>query len=305
MAGHDPRGAEPISSAVPRTMPIGEDFYIDPRTGFTVFTKKFLLRRGFCCTNGCRNCPYKTKEKNMKVLITSGGTKVKIDRVRHIGNMSSGNFGSKIATEFLKLGHSVHFLRAKGSKSPMSTTIDLCDTYTVGDFEKWLKQTSELASLYSEHRYETFDDYRTSIRKIIETEQPDLILLAAAVSDYGVKNYVNGKIRSSNSLTIELDPYPKVIKEVRVLAPNAKLVGFKLLVDSTEDELHEAARASIRDNGCDMVVANDLRDIKRGQHQITLVFSTGISDTLTLVSQKDDDDPNMLARMVAAHAASI
>ena len=36
----------------------------------------------------------------MKILITSGGTKVKIDQVRHIGNMSKGTFGSKIAEEF-------------------------------------------------------------------------------------------------------------------------------------------------------------------------------------------------------------
>ena len=41
----------------------------------------------------------------MKVLITSGGTKVPIDTVRHIGNMSSGTFGAKIAFQLLELGH--------------------------------------------------------------------------------------------------------------------------------------------------------------------------------------------------------
>ena len=39
----------------------------------------------------------------MKVLITSGGTKVPIDTVRHIGNMSSGTFGAKIAFQLLEL----------------------------------------------------------------------------------------------------------------------------------------------------------------------------------------------------------
>ena len=36
----------------------------------------------------------------MKVLITSGGTKVKIDLVRSITNMSSGTFRSQIYDSF-------------------------------------------------------------------------------------------------------------------------------------------------------------------------------------------------------------
>ena len=32
-------------------------YYLD--NGMVVFTKKFLLDRGFCCNNGCRHCPYK------------------------------------------------------------------------------------------------------------------------------------------------------------------------------------------------------------------------------------------------------
>lgn len=27
--------------------------------GKMVFTVAFLLRRGFCCNSGCRNCPYR------------------------------------------------------------------------------------------------------------------------------------------------------------------------------------------------------------------------------------------------------
>ena len=35
----------------------GEDFYWDP-SGFMVFTAKYLLKRGYCCHQGCRHCPY-------------------------------------------------------------------------------------------------------------------------------------------------------------------------------------------------------------------------------------------------------
>ncbi len=32
--------------------------YIDPKTGYTVFTEYFHLQRGNCCGNACRHCPY-------------------------------------------------------------------------------------------------------------------------------------------------------------------------------------------------------------------------------------------------------
>ncbi len=34
------------------------DFYIDPNTGFLVFTSYFLKERGYCCESSCRHCPY-------------------------------------------------------------------------------------------------------------------------------------------------------------------------------------------------------------------------------------------------------
>ena len=34
-----------------------EDFYYSPE-GYIVFTEKYHLKRGFCCQNGCKHCPY-------------------------------------------------------------------------------------------------------------------------------------------------------------------------------------------------------------------------------------------------------
>ena len=31
-----------------------------------VFTKEFLLKRGYCCNSKCRNCPYKVQNKNFE-----------------------------------------------------------------------------------------------------------------------------------------------------------------------------------------------------------------------------------------------
>lgn len=43
----------------------------------------------------------------MKILITSGGTKIPLDSVRHIGNMSSGTMGREIALAALEKKHEV------------------------------------------------------------------------------------------------------------------------------------------------------------------------------------------------------
>ncbi|MCB0982143.1 MAG: hypothetical protein H6513_05000 [Acidimicrobiaceae bacterium] len=32
--------------------------YRDPVNGLTVFTARFLAERGYCCSSGCRHCPY-------------------------------------------------------------------------------------------------------------------------------------------------------------------------------------------------------------------------------------------------------
>ena len=34
----------------------GRDFYMEK--GYRVMTADYLARRGFCCANGCRHCPY-------------------------------------------------------------------------------------------------------------------------------------------------------------------------------------------------------------------------------------------------------
>lgn len=34
-----------------------DDFYYSEQ-GYIVFTEKYLLKRGYCCQNGCKHCPY-------------------------------------------------------------------------------------------------------------------------------------------------------------------------------------------------------------------------------------------------------
>lgn len=41
-----------------------EEFYIDPETGFQVFTEFYHKAKGYCCESGCRHCPYGFKKKD-------------------------------------------------------------------------------------------------------------------------------------------------------------------------------------------------------------------------------------------------
>lgn len=37
-----------------------EDYYYE--NGFLIFTSEYHLKRGYCCKNGCRHCPYSYKK---------------------------------------------------------------------------------------------------------------------------------------------------------------------------------------------------------------------------------------------------
>lgn len=206
----------------------------------------------------------------MKVLLTSGGTKVPIDSVRHIGNMSRGTFARAIGMQGLDSGWNLDFVYADGTRAPHLLDVDIFDElYDTTDRILEIKRIVQ-PSRYASWVYKDFNSYQSLLDARIEAFQPDVIVLAAAVSDYGTVPF-DGKIRSKDNLTIHLEPLPKIISGIRKRAPNALLVGFKLLVDSTEDELVAEAALSIINNDCDLVVANDLSDIRRAEHKVCLV----------------------------------
>lgn len=212
----------------------------------------------------------------MKILITSGGTKIPIDRVRSITNMSRGTFGSRIADAFFAKGldafrsgggqgdiEKITFFMAKGSTRP---TLQGLNDETYEDGYRPVECVE----------YSTFDDYKAGIEKLLSEERYDVVVAAAAVSDYGVANYYDGKYRScEDDMVVRLVRLPKVLPIMRRLAPDAVICGFKLLVDSTEDELLAAMEKQIEETGVDLVVGNDLRDIKANDHRLFVVSKRG------------------------------
>lgn len=205
------------------------------------------------------------------ILITSGGTKVYIDEVRHIGNMSSGRFGSDIAREALKNGHKVIYLCAKDSIRPDRETLDLTkdpDPYWGIQHESHLLYG--IRNSLTVITYRDFDDYAAKLQEVLEKEKPNITMLAAAVSDYGMPA-TGGKISSDkDEITFTMTRNPKLITRVKEWCPTTFLVGFKLLVGVGREEKVTAAVKQIESAGSDMVVVNDLHDIKRNNHRLMI-----------------------------------
>ena len=43
------------------------DFYYN-EDGYRVFTAQYLLKRGYCCQNGCKHCPYGFDKKSGRII---------------------------------------------------------------------------------------------------------------------------------------------------------------------------------------------------------------------------------------------
>lgn len=213
----------------------------------------------------------------MRVLITSGGTIVPIDPVRYIGNTSSGRFGAKLARCALQANAEVIYLTSAHAASPFSSHVNFY--HNDKDQLEHIKQLKQFCDQYRqqyhEYRYHSFNDYASQLQSLIENQQPDIIILAAAVSDYLVANYTEEKIRSSDHLSLQLKTAPKVINAVKQWSDQAFVVGFKLLVNADDADLVAAANKSMAQHHLDLVVANDLASIRRGTHEVIIVEKNG------------------------------
>lgn len=194
----------------------------------------------------------------MKILITSGGCKSPIDSVRHVGNFSSGRYGSELALAALDFGHDVWFWYEKGSRLPESEM-----------YEEDTRQGRLVCSPYRD-----YDEYRHVLDFAKEDgRDPDIIIAAAAISDYVVKEQTEGKISSDQEeLTITLKKSEKILPIIRKDYPTSYLVGFKLLSRPTEEQLSNAVNTQF-DYGVDAVVYNDIVDLRAGISHRLIFFN--------------------------------
>lgn len=164
--------------------------------------------------------------KGKTFLITAGGTRESIDGVRYITNRSSGKMGLAIADEVVKRGGNVILI--VGSVS-----------VTIPDyFSKVIRVDS------TQEMYEAV---------MANMARADVILKAAAPSDYRVKNSFDNKIKGE-TLTLELVKNKDIAKAVGEIKGDKKLIIFC----AETQNLVESAREKLKSKNADMVIANDV-----------------------------------------------
>jgi phosphopantothenoylcysteine decarboxylase/phosphopantothenate--cysteine ligase len=169
-----------------------------------------------------------------RLLITAGPTIEYIDDVRIITNKSSGRMGIDIAEEALKRGAEVTLVYGLGIANPPSKTKVL--------------------------NVETTEEMRKKVIEELRSKDYDIIVAAAAVSDWIIKKPYKGKISTSEvpELTLKLKPAPKIIDEIKKIKPEAFLVIFKAEYNVSNKELIDNAYERLKQAQADLVVANDV-----------------------------------------------
>lgn len=202
----------------------------------------------------------------MKILITSGGTREPIDQVRSITNHASGRLGKTIAETFLNAGHQVTLLTTasafKPEPHPLLTIITIT---TVADLKEKIEPLvkSHDALIHSMAVSDYTPIYMTGIEEVAATKDVYRLL---------DKRNTENKISSADDYQVLfLQKTPKIISHIKEWNPAIMLIGFKLLVGVSKEELFSVARASLQKNQADYILANDLTDITDSQHIAYLV----------------------------------
>ena len=168
----------------------------------------------------------------MKVLITCGPTWVPIDDVRVISNVSSGEMGHLIAQAFRR-------------RNAQVTIIEGPVTHTLAD--KRIRTV----------KYHFFDQLARILKQEL-LKKYDIIIHAAAVSDFKVLGPSKIKITSQKALSLSLVATRKLINDFKRLSPGSFLVGFKLESKLNPKDIYKTVKPLFTKGGCDWVVANTL-----------------------------------------------
>ena len=167
--------------------------------------------------------------KGMKVLVTAGATRERLDPVRFMTNDSSGKMGIAIAEAALRRGAEVTLVHGAVTKAipdgirtvPVESTQDLYDAM------------------------------------IREAPEQDVVIQAAAPADYRFRDRQNSKMKKTaeKEITLVLTENPDVAAAVgERKKPGQTLVGFA----AETDDLEANAEKKLKKKHLDLIVANDV-----------------------------------------------
>ena len=197
------------------------------------------------------------------ILVTAGGTQESIDPVRYIGNRSSGKMGYAIAEQAARMGAKVILVSAPTSL-PIPNGVDFISV-----------------------------DSAVSMQEAVEARFNDVnvVIMAAAVSDFRVLHKAEQKIKKMESMTIELVKNPDILQGLGSKKSHQILVGFAAETEHVIKYGHD----KVAKKNLDMLVANDVSKSNAG-------FNVDTNEGYFLYPDKEPKEmPNMKKSDLARH----
>ncbi len=165
------------------------------------------------------------KLRGKRIVITYGGTEEELDDVRVITNKSSGKMGVSLSRRAKELG--AHVIAVVGRV--------------------------EVQPLYYDEIYHarSVDELSMTLKEIVP--DADVLIMAAAVSDFKPAGRLEGKVKRGERLVVEFEPTEDILRSLsKDKKPGQIFVGFAL----ESRNLLENAEKKMREKGVDIIVAN-------------------------------------------------
>ncbi|MDY5404047.1 MAG: bifunctional phosphopantothenoylcysteine decarboxylase/phosphopantothenate--cysteine ligase CoaBC [Trueperella sp.] len=187
------------------------------------------------------------------VTISAGGTREPIDPVRFIGNHSTGRMGIELANEAARRGARVALVAANIEAALLAQLDPRVVIEPVGTAQ-------ELSAAMDSHA------------------DSDVLIMAAAVSDFRVAERSTSKIKHGEELHLRLVTNPDILAGLtRNRRPNQIIVGFAAETGDDTNDYLEFGRQKARKKGADLLVINRVGE------------RTGFGDVDTAVTIVDSD----------------
>ncbi len=185
--------------------------------------------------------------RGKKILVIGGAGYEKIDDFRIVTNLSTGCTSIAIAKVAYFLGADVKLLLGLHS----------CD----------------VPSYIPVKRFTTLEDLMGRIEEI-SSGRYDAILVPAALPDFKPSRR-EGKVGIEEMRKISWEENPKFLSELRKKY-DGLLVGFKAESNVPEEELISRARDRMKRHRLDLIVANDLAKVSRGETEALIISAKDI-----------------------------
>lgn len=198
-----------------------------------------------------------------RVLVTAGATRESIDPVRFISNHSSGKMGFAIARAAMLRGADVTVVAAHTDVEP--------------------------PLFVNVVRVQSAEDMFLAVKERLS--ETDIVIKAAAVSDYTPLTVADSKIKKSDSdMSI---PLKRTVDILKYIGEN-KHEGLKVCGFSMEtDNVIENSRKKLGSKNADMICANSLRSAGAG-------FGTD-TNIITMITRSDTEELEIMTKFDAAN----